>query len=61
MTELDAMSCALVTRDLGGGRMVAGQQLNLAVGLELLVEVGSEVEQGITYAFCSRCNVNYFS
>ncbi|XP_064602127.1 thymidine phosphorylase-like [Liolophura sinensis] len=44
--KLDAMNCALVTRDLGGGRMVAGQQLNHAVGLELLVEVGSEVEQG---------------
>ncbi len=44
--HIDAMVCALVVHGLGAGRQKPGEKVNLAVGVELAVQVGSNVAKG---------------
>uniref|UniRef100_A0A0B7A8J5 Thymidine phosphorylase n=1 Tax=Arion vulgaris TaxID=1028688 RepID=A0A0B7A8J5_9EUPU len=44
--RIDAMDIAIVTHKLGGGRNVAGEKINWAVGVELLVDIGDKVIKG---------------
>ncbi|KAL5010928.1 hypothetical protein ScPMuIL_013233 [Solemya velum] len=44
--QIDAMTCAIVSGNLGAGRMKAGQPINYAVGLELMVHIGTAVVKG---------------
>ncbi|BFZ09177.1 hypothetical protein BsWGS_12216 [Bradybaena similaris] len=43
--RIDAMSIAVVTHKLGGGRNQPGQSVNWAVGIQLLVTVGDKVHK----------------
>lgn len=44
--RIDAMSIAVVTHKLGGGRNRPGESVNWAVGIQLLVAVGDKVKKG---------------
>lgn len=46
LSEIDALTCANVCRDLGAGRTMAGQVLDFAVGLEIVKELGDFVREG---------------
>ena len=50
---IDAMACALVAGGLGAGRSKAGQEIDLAVGLKLHVDVGSNINKGKNVHFLS--------
>lgn len=41
------MTCAQVSGSLGAGRTKAGQSIDLAVGLQLLVSVGDKITSGL--------------
>ncbi|CAL1530629.1 unnamed protein product [Lymnaea stagnalis] len=42
--RVDAMDIAVVSHKLGAGRNLPGEPVNLAVGLELLVDIGDQVQ-----------------
>ena len=43
---IDALEVAKVCRNLGAGRTFAGQEVDMAVGIQLHVEVGDRVQAG---------------
>ncbi|XP_022107682.1 thymidine phosphorylase-like [Acanthaster planci] len=43
--DLDAMELGMVTLQMGAGRIVAGADIDHAVGLRLLVQVGSKIQK----------------
>ena len=45
---INANKCAQICQDLGAGRTFAGQDLDLAVGLNLRVEIGDKVKEGLS-------------
>ncbi len=44
--HIDAMVCGLVAHELGAGRQKPGEEVNLAVGVELAIQIGSYVTKG---------------
>ncbi|ELU15865.1 hypothetical protein CAPTEDRAFT_201070 [Capitella teleta] len=46
VTEVDAYTCACISRNLGAGRQTPSDDINYAVGMELLVSIGSPLNEG---------------
>ncbi|ELU04346.1 hypothetical protein CAPTEDRAFT_103958 [Capitella teleta] len=46
VTEIDAYTCACISRNLGAGRQTPSDDINHAVGLELLVSIGTPLNEG---------------
>lgn len=47
--DIEAFNCAVVTAKMGAGRTKAGEAVNFAVGLELKVDIGDQVEEERTW------------
>ncbi|XP_013416636.1 thymidine phosphorylase-like [Lingula anatina] len=46
VADIDALKLAEVSGELGAGRKKAGDKINFAVGIQLLVQVGDRIERG---------------
>ena len=47
LVEIDALECAHVCNSLGAGRSKAGDILDYGVGLEILLNVGNQIKEGL--------------
>jgi thymidine phosphorylase len=53
--DIDALTLAIVCKNLGAGRKIAGEEINRAVGLTLHISYGDQIEQGIQQFTSAHC------
>ena len=47
LSGIDSLVCAEVCKELGAGRTIAGQKLDMTVGLEIKRNVGDNIKKGL--------------